>query len=126
LLLGWVDGGKPAFLAIEDAFATMKSDDWLVINPSKKDLAIQIGADTKTIPIKANSHKAIKNTAPSGTGAAVTIAANQPDGKWKVIYTSFWPIYDNQRGLIVVVQKGERLNVNYISDQIAATPVPKP
>jgi hypothetical protein len=126
LLLGWVDDGKPAFLAIEDSFATMKSDDWLVINPSQSELAIQIGAGTPTIPVKANSHKAIKTSAPSGTGAAVTVAAKQTDGEWKVVYTSFWPIYDNQRGLVVVVQKGKRLNVSYISDQIAAAPAAKP
>ncbi len=126
LLLGWMDGAKPGFLAIEDPFATMKSDDWLVINPSKSEIAIQIGANVQPIPIKANSHKAIKNTAPSGTGAAVTVAAKQPDGSWKAIYTSFWPIYDNQRGLVVVVQRGERLSVSYISDKIATAPVPKP
>lgn len=127
LLLGWMEGEKPGFLAIEDPFATMKSDDWLVINPSKSELAIQIGATAKPIPIKANSHQAIKNTAPVGTGAAVTVAAKQPDGSWKGIYTSYWPIYDNMRGLVVVVQRGDRLHVNYISDKIPRAPAaPKP
>ncbi|MES2920130.1 MAG: hypothetical protein V4819_01190 [Verrucomicrobiota bacterium] len=127
LLLGWIQGDKPAFLAIDDPFATMKKDDWLVINPSKSELGIQIGATAKPIPIKANSNQAIKNTAPPGTGAAVTIAAKQADGSWKAVYTSYWPIYDNMRGLVVVVQNGEKLNVNYITDQIAtAAPAPKP
>jgi hypothetical protein len=127
LLIGWMEGDKPGFLAIADSFSTMKSDDWLVINPSKKDIAVQIGADTKPTAVKANSHLAMKNTAPSGTGAAVTIAAKQDDGKWKSVYTSFWPIYDNQRGMIVVIQKGEKLNVNYIADQITPpAPPPKP
>jgi hypothetical protein len=126
LLLGWMDGEKPGFLAIEDPFATMKSDDWLVINPSQSELAVQIGANVKPVLIKANSNKAIKNTAPSGTGAAVTIAAKQADGSWKAVYTSFWPIYDNMRGLIVVVQRGKRLKVNYITDKIATAPAPAP
>lgn len=126
LLLGWMDGEKPGFLAIEDPFKTMKSDDWLVINSSKKQLALQIGAKSTPIGIKPNSNQAIRNTAPVDSGAAVTIATQQPDGKWKSVYTSYWPIYDNMRGLIVVVQKGERLNVNYISDKIAPAPVPKP
>jgi hypothetical protein len=124
LLLAWMQGDKPSFLAIEDPFATMKKDDWLVINPTKNELGIQIGATAKPIPVKANSNQAIKNTAPVGTGAAVTIASKQADGTWKAIYTSYWPIYDNMRGLVVVVQNGERLNVNYIADQIATAPVP--
>lgn len=127
MLIGWMDDTKPGFLAIEDPFATMKSDDWLVINPTKSELAIQIGANAKTIPIKANSHQAIKNTAPAGAGAATTVAAKLADGKWKVIYNSYWPVFANQRGLVVVVQKGERYSVNYIPDKITPpAPDPKP
>ncbi|NQX02329.1 hypothetical protein HQ447_16850 [bacterium] len=126
LLLGWMNGEKPGFLAIEDPFATMKHDDWLVINSSNSQLAIQIGETAKPVPVKANGHQTIKSSAPSGTGAAVTIASQQADGKWKAVYTSYWPIYDDKRGLVLVVQNGARLNVNYISDTIAPAPVPKP
>lgn len=127
LLLGWMQGEKPGFLAIDDPFATMKSDDWLVINPSKSEIAIQIGASVTPIAIKPNSNQAIKMTAPAGKGAAVTIASKQTDGSWKAVYTSFWAINQNERGLVVVVQNGEKLNVNYITDQIAtATPAAKP
>jgi hypothetical protein len=126
LLLGWMDGEKPGFLAIDDPFSTAKSDDWLVINPSQSEVAIQIGATAKPIPIKANSNQAIKNTAPAGVGAAVTIAAKQPDGSWKAIYSAYWPIHANRRGLVVVSQRGERFHVNYLPEKLAAPPAPAP
>lgn len=126
LLLGWVNGEVLGFLAIDDPFATMKHDDWLVINSTKAALAIQIGEKAKPFPVKPGSHLAVKNTAPSGTGAAVTVASQQADGKWKSVYSSYWPIYDDKRGLVLIVQKGSNFDVNYILDQIAPTPVPKP
>jgi hypothetical protein len=126
LLLGWMNGEKPGFLAIEDPFSTMKKDDWLVINSSKSQLAIQIGETAKPVEVNANGHQTIKSNAPSGTGAAVTIAAKQADGSWKAVYSSYWPIYDDKRGLVLVVQNGAHFNVNYITDQIAPPPTAKP
>jgi hypothetical protein len=126
LLLGWMEGGNPGFLAIEDPFTTMRHDDWLVINSTKAPLAIQIGETARPLSVKAKSHQVIKSTASSGTGAAVTIASQQLDGKWKAVYSSYWPIYSDKRGLVVVVQNGTRFNVNYITDQIAAKPIEKP
>jgi hypothetical protein len=127
LLLGWMEGDKTGLLAIDDPFATMKNDDWMVINPTQSEIAVQIGEKAAPIAIKGNSNKAIKIMAKAGEGAAVTIAAKQADGSWKSIYSSFWPIYDNVRGLIVVTQKPDkRFNVNYIRDEIAKGAAAKP
>ncbi len=126
LLLGWMTGEKPGFLAIEDPFLTMKNDDWLFINTTGVPLAIQIGETAKPVPIKANSHQNLKITAPSGTGAAVIIATQQADGTWKSVYSSYWPIYDDKRGLVVAAQKGERFNFTYINDQISNNPKSQP
>jgi hypothetical protein len=125
LLLGWIEEEKPAFLAVADPFTTAKSDDWLVINHTKKALTIQIGTDATPLPIEANSHQTIKCTAPVGEGAATTIASKQDDGSMKSVYSSYLPIYNDQRGLILVVEKGERINVNYISDPIGTKVAPK-
>jgi hypothetical protein len=118
LLIAWMDDTKPGFLAIEDPFATMKREDWLIINPSKSDLAVQIGANTKTHAIKANSNQTIKITAPADTGAATTIAAQQPDKSWKRIYSGYWPVREDMRGLVIVGQDGTKYRVNFISDKI--------
>ncbi|MES2921818.1 MAG: hypothetical protein V4819_09730 [Verrucomicrobiota bacterium] len=125
LLLGWMEEEKPSFLAVADPFTTAKGDDWLVINATKKPLTIQIGATATTLTVEANSQQAVKCTAPVGEGAATTVASQQADGSWKTVYTSSWPIYADQRGLVLVVQNGERITVDYIADQIATKTAPK-
>jgi hypothetical protein len=125
LLLGWIEDEKPGFLAVADPFTTAKSDDWLVINATKKPLTIQIGATATALTVEANSQHAFKCTAAVGEGAAATVTSQQADGSWKTIYTSSWPVYADQRGLVLVVQNGERITVNYIADQIAPKGTPK-
>lgn len=118
LLLGWMEDEKPAFLAIEDAFATAKYDDWLVINHSNRPLTVQVGDTSPAFPLEANSHKTFKCTSPVSGGAAATVSTKQDDGSLKKVYSSFLPIFTDQRGMIVVTQVGERVRVKYIADQI--------
>lgn len=125
LLLGWVEEEKPSFLAVSDPFTTVKHDDWLVINATKKPLTIQIGATATALTVEANSQQSFKCTAAVGEGAAATVTSKQDDGSMKTIYTSSWPVYADQRGLVLVTQNGERITVNYIADQIATKESPK-
>jgi hypothetical protein len=120
LLLGWMENDKPVFLAVPDAFDTAKSEDWLVVNTSKTALTVQIGEKAKPLPVGANSQQIVRSTVPLGEGAAVLVSAKQADASWKNVYSSYLPTFAGSRGLLVVVQKGERLNVNYISDKISA------
>jgi hypothetical protein len=125
LLLGWMEEDKPGFLAVADAFATAKNDDWLVINHTKNPLTIQIGADTKELSVEANSQQTVKCTAPVGAGAATTIASKQDDGSMKTIYSSYLPIHADHRGLVLVAETGGRIKVNYIADKISRKPAGK-
>jgi len=106
LLLGWMEEEKTSFLAVADPFTTAKSDDWLVINATKKPLTIQIGATAPTLTLEPNTQQAVKCTSPVGEGAATTVASQQADGSWKTVYTSSWPVYADQRGLVLVSQTG--------------------
>lgn len=119
LLLGWMEGENPGFLAVADSFASAKSDDWLIVNHTKKPLTIQIGTDAKEHTVEADSQQAIKCTAPVGAGAATTVASKQDDGSMKTVYSSYVPIYADQRGLILVSESGGRIKVSYIADKIA-------
>jgi hypothetical protein len=119
LLLGWMEEEQPSFLAIADPFTTAKADDWLVINQTKKPLSVQIGEGTEVSRVAANSHQAVKRTAPVGTGAATTVSTEEADGSTKTVYATYLPIFNDQRGLIVVVERGDRIRVNYIVDRIA-------
>lgn len=125
LLLGWMEEEKPAFLAVADPIATAKGDDWLIINHTPKPLTIQIGESATALPIEANTQQMVKCTAPVGEGASTAIASQKADGSWKTIYTSYLPIHADKRGLILVVQEGENIIVNYIADEIARKPASK-
>lgn len=126
LLLGWMEGDKPGFRAVEDPFATMKRDDWMVINTSASQLAVQVGENAKPVTIKASSTQEIKISAPVNTGAATTIAVQQPDKSWKSIYSSYLPVRDDIRGLIVISQKETKFRVNFITDKIGTGTAVRP
>lgn len=119
LLLAWTEAEKQSFVAVADAFATAKSGDWLVVNHTSKALVIQVGEGAEEITVEPKTYPTIKCTAPVGEGAATTVSVKQPDGSKKSVYSTYLPIYKDQRGLIVVVQNGERVRVNYISDSLA-------
>jgi hypothetical protein len=125
LLLGWKEEEKPSFLAVADPFTTAKSDDWLLINHTEKKLTFQIGGDAKPVTLEPKSQQLFKCTAPVGEGAATTVSSTQEDGSLKTVYSSYWPITADQRGLVVVVQNGARVNVNFISDPVSPKAAPK-
>lgn len=118
LLLGWCDAdAKPHFLAIPDSFGTAKQNEWLVINSTDNDIALQIGAHAKPFPVNASSHQTMKVTAPLNTGAAVTIATRKGD-VWKTFYSTYWPVFEDKRCLILVVQDGSKMRVRQIFDAL--------
>lgn len=117
LLLGWMREGKPRFLPIPDPFGTAKKDDWLLINSTSTPVAVQIGADSKPVIIKASAHQALRITAPSDGGVAVTFASNK-DGEWRKFYSTYWPIHSDKRCLILLVQDETRIQVKQIFDEL--------
>lgn len=125
LLLGWMLGDKSGFLAIDDPFETFHHDDWLVINTTNSAMFIQIGEKNQPVKIVPGSHAKIRTSVPAGTGAAITIAASI-DGQLKKIFTSYWPIFDDKRGIVLIGRVGEDYKVNYIRDQVQAPPKVNP
>lgn len=126
LLVGWMADEKPDFLAVEDPFTKLKPDDWLIINASKSELDVQIGKTAKPVPVAPVSSKSVKITDPRGNEAvAASVSAKQADGSMKSIHSGYWPVSNISRGVIVIVQKGERLTVSYIADPIPHPSVPK-
>jgi hypothetical protein len=117
------EGNKPRFLAFPDDTATAGRKDWMVINATSKHIAMQIGADSKPVSVKAGTQQAIRVDVPTNSGSAVTIAAMLEDS-WKPFYKTYWAIYEDKRCLIVVVQDGEKMTVRQIFEDIAKSPVP--
>ncbi len=114
LLLGWLGPEeKPQFLAIPDPSASARQDDWMVINSTKQNVAIQVGVKSKPVPVKAGSHQTIKVNVPVNRGAGITMAAPKGD-EWKTFYSTYWPVHPDRRYLILIVQDGEKMRVKPI------------
>ncbi len=115
LLLGWLNDAKPGLLAIPDPFRSAKFDDWIVINTTAENIAIQIGAKAKPVQIKPGAHSELKITAPPNDGAAATIAFLK-DKEWKTFYSAYLPVFADSRCLVIISKDGDRLRANIISD----------
>lgn len=125
LLLGWMVADTPHFFPIPDPFTTARNDDWLVINSTTKNVAIQIGANTKPTPVKPSSHAPIRVTAPANEGAAVIVAIPKDQG-WKTIYSTYWPIYPDKRCLVILVEDGAKIRVKVVCDEFKKPAVANP
>ncbi|MFC7336052.1 hypothetical protein ACFQY0_02590 [Haloferula chungangensis] len=125
LLLAWMNGEAPRFLPIPDPFKSAKHDDWLVINGSAQQVAIQIGAKSKPVSVAPSSHSRVRVTAPVNEGAAVTVATRNKKA-WKTIYSTYWPIYPDKRCLVIIAQDGRKMRVKVISDEYKEPEEEKP
>lgn len=115
LLLGWMaqDGAK--YLAIDDNYLTAKHNDWILINAATKDVAFQMGYEEKPLLIKANSVKKHRLNANQETGVSV-IGQAQWGAKIKTFYSTYWPIYGGQRGIVIFYGHRDRIAVRRITD----------
>jgi hypothetical protein len=124
LLLGWINSqNTPQFLAIPDPFATAKRDDWMIINASPTEIALKIGANAKPFLIKPSSHQAIRITAPANEGAAVTIATRVGE-EWQTFYSTYWPVYEDKRCIILFTPGEDRIQVKQIFEELAKAAAP--
>ncbi len=120
LLLAWSSGKETRYLAIKDDFSSSKNDDWLLINTTNAPIAIQVGQDTKAKQVGPGTYEPFKISAPVNEGAAVT-AAVLDQKKWRPIYSTYWPIYADQRCIIFFVADGKKIRVKQVSDQTTPT-----
>lgn len=94
--------GTPLFVAVGDNLRTGDDREWLLINATSFTLAFQLGSETKPIPLSAGKSVPFRIAVQPGGGAAVRVAAYFEDG-WDRFYSGFWPVYENQRGLVIFV-----------------------
>lgn len=98
-----------SMVAVEDNFS-QNDRDWLLINTTAVPLAFRMGNESRPLPLPPNESVPFQIEVEAGKGAVVRIAAYNDPG-WKLIYSTFWPVYEGQRGLIVFMQSGERVVV---------------
>ncbi len=115
LLLGWQTGDEKQFVAIPDQLDKAKPDEWLLVNATAERIGVQLGKDTKPTFVEPGKSVSHRVDAPLGEGAAVT-AAKVKDDKLKVIFSTYWTIFDDDRCIILFVQDGKRVRVRQIKD----------
>lgn len=116
LLLAWPAADSTRIIAIPDDFAKATPSSWLLVNTTRQPLAFQLGADSTPITIQPGSHLSHTITAPAGQGAAAKLA--MPDnGKWKTIYSTYWPVDPRKRSIVLLVEDGRKIRVKLITDE---------
>jgi hypothetical protein len=118
LLLGWIDGDKSRYIAIKDDFAAARFNDWLLVNASTRPVAFRVGDTGKPILLKPGVSTTHRIPVAEGEGA--TVLAQAPlNGKDKVFYSTYWPVYAGKRSVVLFVDDGPKILVKRISDPLA-------
>lgn len=118
LILAAKQNDKINAIAVNDNLNANERD-WLMINVTDVPLALQLGHGEKPVPIPPGQSVFYEAKVKTGSGAAVKVAAYKEEG-WKRVYSTFWPIYEGQRGLIICIQDGDSIRVKYISEKVSS------
>ncbi len=117
LILGWSVSGEERYMVVDDKFLDASYNDWLMINTVSKTVGLRIGKDEKPFIIKPNSIQICKVTTPGGKGAAV-LGRTKLDDEMETFYSTYWPIREGERSIVIFVEQGERVKVRKISDAL--------
>lgn len=118
LLLGWMAGDSPRYLAIDDDYLSAKHNDWMLINAADKAVAFQMGRNEKPVLIQPASVKKNRLNAKKNVGVSV-IGQAQWDGKAKTFYSTYWPVRGGERGIVIFFSHHDRISLRKITDPLA-------
>lgn len=122
LLLAWGEGDNRNFAALPDNLGKGGSDNWLLVNATPEPIGFQLGDGTRPTVVEPGKSKTHRVTVKLGEGAAVT-AAHINGEESKVIFSTYWTVFEDQRCVILFVQDGERVRVRQIQDMTAGEKV---
>lgn len=92
-------------------------EDWLFINASTTPLAVMLGKDVEPFPIRAGQSVFHRPQLPTGKGTRIQIAMREQAG-WERVYSTYWPIREGQRGLVIIVEVEADIRVKYIPESV--------
>lgn len=118
LLLGWRSGDATRYIAIEDNFTNARFDDWLLINASNRPVALAVGEDARPVGIRPGSSIRHRFNVRHGQGTAVT-ALTPVEDKPTIFYSTYWPVRQDSRAVVLFAEDGDRILVRRISDRLA-------
>lgn len=118
LLLGWADGDKVRFRAIKDDFLGADFNDWLLINFSSKVIAFKVGEKSRPIKVESGGSELYRISVPKNKGATAVGQASIR-GKIRTFYSTFLPVKDGQRSMMLFTDDGEKIRAKRIVDELA-------
>lgn len=118
LLLGWIQAGKPKFLALPDATVSGKFNQWLVVNMTQKNVGIQVGTPPKSTSFAPVSSKVLDVDHPAGKGIPIVMASKE-DKTWNKFFSTYWPVHDDKRCLVLLVQIGDKIEARQIFEDLS-------
>lgn len=118
LLLGWRSGEATRYIAVEDNFSNARFDDWLLINASNKPVAFAVGENARPVAIRPGSSIRQRFNVRHGEGTAVT-ALTPVEDKPTIFYSTYWPVRQDSRSVVLFAGDGDRILVRRISDRLA-------
>jgi hypothetical protein len=111
--------------SIEDNLSE-NDKDWLFLNITPSRLVIKLGEGTKPFPLEPGEVLPYQIPFESGEGIPVQILAWENE-KWKRVYSTYWPVYDGQRSMVVCIPDGEKIRVkNYFERTLLPEREPAP
>lgn len=118
LLLAVPDGDNTRITAIKDEFGSARYNDWLLINVSSKPVAFAVGDKARPVLIASGTSATHRVSAPRGQGT--TVLAQAPiDGKPTVFYSTYWPVREDRRSVVLFADDGPSILVKRIADTLA-------
>jgi hypothetical protein len=117
LLLGWTSDDEFRHVAIEDNFRAARFNDWLLINTSGKPVAFQVGEDAKPAVMAPATSITHRVKAQKDQGVAVTAQAPFR-GEPRTFFSTFWPVPDGKRTVVLFFDDGEKVRIKRISDRL--------
>jgi len=117
LILTLDANGEESYLAVNDEFLEASYDKWLIINTTSKSVNFRVGADEKPFSIDANDGQICRIKSAS-SGSASALGQAKWNGNMKTFYSTYWPIREGERSIVIFIEQGNRIRVKKISDAL--------
>ena len=117
LLLFWKGSESLNCFAVNDNILEANYNNWLMINTTEKPIGFLIGRGEEPFFIKPNGILKCRITSKHGGGVEVEGRAKW-DGRIKTFYSTYWPIREGERSIVIFLRKGGRIKVKKISDYL--------
>jgi len=114
LLLVWHTEKGIRYQPVRDYADSGDSRDWLIINTTSKSIAFQVGTETDPLSLDPGSHR-LCDFDRLKRSAAVR-AHTKEEEENKAFYSTYWPIPEKERLIVIFVEANDRIQVHRIFD----------